>query len=50
MIVYPKPEENAGARRRSAAANVSHESPKAAPAVPGVGVAYTAANCYPTFF
>ena len=49
MIVYPKPEENGVARRRSAAVNVSHESAKAAPAVHTAGVAYAAANCYPTF-
>ena len=49
MIVYPKPEENGVARRRSAAVNVSHESAKAAPAVHAAGVAYAAANCYPTF-
>jgi hypothetical protein len=34
MIVYPKQEDNGVARRRSAAVNASHESAKAAPAMP----------------
>jgi len=34
MIVYPKQQNNGVVHRRSAAVNVSHESAKAAPAVP----------------